>query len=73
MVTSIREREKYMKTMYVIIIRERGTPDAQFEGVFDNEEMANAAYEEIREDEGYDMDDVSIIEMPLNEAKTVYL
>jgi hypothetical protein len=73
MVTSIREREKYMKTMYVIIIRERGTPDAQFEGVFDNEEMANAAYEEIREDEGYDMDDVSIVEMPLNEAKTVYL
>jgi hypothetical protein len=73
MVTSIREREKYMKTMYVIIIRERGTPDAQFEGVFDNEEMANAAYEEIREDEGWDMDDVSIIEMPLNEAKTVYL
>ena len=62
-----------MKKMYVIIIRERGTPDAQFEGVFDNEEMANAAYEEIREDEGYDMDDVSIIEMPLNEAKTVYL
>jgi hypothetical protein len=73
MVTSIREREKYMKTMYVIIIRERGTPDAQFEGVFDNEEMANAAYEEIREDEGWDMDDVSIVEMPLNEAKTVYL
>ena len=62
-----------MKTMYVIIIRERGTPDAQFEGVFDNEEMANAAYEELREEECWDMDDVSIVEMSLNEAKTVYL
>ena len=56
-----------MKTMYVVIIRERGTPDAQFEGVFDNEEMANAAYEELREEECWDMDDVSIVEMGLNE------
>ena len=63
-----------MKTkMYVIIIRERGTPDTQFEGVFDNEEMANARYDEIIEEECWDMDDVSIVEMPLNEAKTVYL
>ena len=62
-----------MKTMYVVIIRERGTPDAQFEGVFDNEEMANAAYEELREEECWDMDDVSIVEMGLNETKSVYL
>ena len=62
-----------MKTMYVIIIHERGTPDAQFEGVFDNEEMANAAYEEIREEDCHDMTDVSIVPMPLNVAKTVYL
>jgi hypothetical protein len=62
-----------MKTMYVIIVRERGTPDTQFEGVFDNEEMADAAYEELREDGGWGLDDISIVEMPLNEAKTVYM
>ncbi len=62
-----------MKTMYVIIIRERGTPDTQFEGVFDNEHLANAAYLDLIKEETWDTDDVSIVEMPLNEAKTVYL
>ena len=62
-----------MKTMYVLISDVDG-PNAvelKVEGVFDDLEAAEQAYEDIR-DEGYhDMNDVEMVKVPLNFRRSV--
>ena len=49
--------------VYVVLINVQGAPDLAIEGVWLDELDAQCAYDDIREEDCYDMDDVYIVEM----------
>jgi len=58
-----------MKTMYVIISDVEGANGV--EGVFDDFEAAEQAYGDIRDEGCLDMNDVLMVEVPLNSRRSI--
>jgi len=54
---------------YVVVINVQGAPDLAIEGVWTDELNAQRAVDDIREEDCYEMDDVYIVEMPLDSRR----
>ena len=60
------EGDKEEAKAYVVVINVQGAPDLAIEGVWLDELDAQRAVDDIREEDCYEMDDVYIVEMPLD-------